>query len=120
MTDSDATLQSAFKEAYKRAEGIPAPAFEKVWAGASARAASARRRQFLLAGSVAAVAILAVAFVLRTPVESEWLYIDELELLETTGWSAPSDSLLPAREFDIYQDIPVLIESTETYGGALL
>jgi len=41
-------------------------------------------------------------------------------LLGTTGWSAPSDSLMPDHQFDIYQDIPVLIESTETYGGTLL
>ena len=120
MTDSDRALKSAVREAHKRAEGIPAPEFKTVWAAASAQAASTRRRQFLVGGSVAAAAVLAFAVVLHAPVETEWLYIDELELLETTGWSAPSDSLLPAREFDIYQDIPVLIESTETYGGALL
>lgn len=120
MTDSDVALQSAVKSAQKRAEGIAAPEFDKVWVAASAQAAMTRRRRFLLAGSVAAAAVLAIAFGLRTPMQNEWLYIDEVELLETTGWSAPSDSLLPAREFDIYQDIPVLIESTEAYGGALL
>jgi len=120
MTDSDATLQSAVREAHRQVESIPVPAFEKVWAAASGKAAATRRRRFLLAGAVAAAVMLAIAIGLRAPVKNEWLYLDELELLETTGWSAPSDSLLPAREFDIYQDIPVLIESTETYGGALL
>ena len=94
--------------------------FDQVWAAASDRVGSVRKRRFLLAGSAAVAVVLAIAFSLRAPTENEWLYIDEYELLETTGWSAPSDSLLPSREFDIYQTVPVLIESTETYGGALL
>ena len=77
-------------------------------------------RQRWLAGSAAVAAALAIAFGLHAPTEDELRYIDADELLETTGWSAPSDSLLPDHAFDIYEDIPVLIESTETYGGALL
>ena len=120
MTDTDLTLGKAIREAQADAEGLPAPGFELVWAAAGARAASVRKRRFLLAGSAAAALVLAVAFGWRPSSDGEWRYIDEYELLETTGWSAPSDSLLPRHEFDIYQTVPVLIESTETYEGALL
>ena len=41
-------------------------------------------------------------------------------LLETTYWEAPSDVLLPARERDIYRDLPALEVSTEGNEGALL
>ncbi len=120
MTESDDTLRRAVREAHARAENVPAPEFEEAWAAARARVGSTRKRQLLFAGSAAVAAVLAIAFGLRAPMDDNWRYIDEYELLETTGWSAPSDSLLPSREFDIYQTVPVLIESTETYGGALL
>ena len=96
------------------------PDFDRVWAAASARAGTCRKRRRLLAGSSAVAAVLAIAFGLHAPTEDELRYIDADELLGTTGWSAPSDSLMPDHQFDIYQDIPVLIESTETYGGTLL
>ena len=120
MTDSDNRLVNALRDAYAHAEGDVPPDFSRVWAAASARAAAARHRRHLLVASGAVAAVLAIAFGLRTPSENEWRYIDADELLQTTGWSAPSDSLLPDREFDIYRDIPVLIESTDNYGGALL
>jgi len=120
MTDSDGALRNAMREAQANAERMPAPDFDQVWAAASARAGSARKRHYLLAGSAAVAVVVAIAFSLRAPMEDEWHYIDEYELLETTGWSAPSDSLLPSHEFDVYQTVPVLIESTETYEGALL
>lgn len=120
MSKSARTLRDAVREAQAQAEQVPVPAFDAVWASAVVQAGTARKRYVPLAASVAAVAAIAIVFVLRTPVDEEWQYIDEYELLETTGWSAPSDSLLPDREFDIYRDTPELIESTEPYGGALL
>lgn len=120
MNESDHMLRNAVRAAQASAERVPAPEFEDVWTAAGTRERWARNRQFFLAGSVAVVAVLAIAFGLMTPVDEKWQYIDEDELFETTGWSAPSDSLLPNHEFDIYQNIPVLIESTESYGGALL
>jgi hypothetical protein len=47
-------------------------------------------------------------------------YVEVADLMDSTYWSAPSDVLLPDREFDIYQDLPVLFESTEPAEGALL
>lgn len=120
MTDSDDTLRRAVREAHGAAESVPVPDFEQTWETARARIGATRKHRFLVAGTAAAAAVLAIAFGLRAPMDDNWQYIDEYELLETTGWSAPSDSLLPSREFDIYETVPVLIESTETYGGALL
>lgn len=120
MTDLDVSLREAVRDAQVNAESTQVPDFENVWAAASNRVRASRKRQRALAGSGAVAAVLAIAFGLYTPTEVELRYIDADELLETTGWSAPSDSLLPDYEFDIYQDIPVLIESTETDGGALL
>lgn len=120
MTDSDTRLGSALRDAQAHAEGDAAPDFSRVWDAARARAAADRNRRRLLAASGAVAAVLAIVVGLPTPSEDEWRYIDADELLQTTGWSAPSDSLLPDREFDIYRDIPVLIESTDNYGGALL
>lgn len=120
MADSDNRPQNALRDAHARAEGDAVPDFSRAWAAAGARVAAARHRRRLLAASGAVVAVLAIAFGWRSPSEDEWRYIDADELLQTTGWSAPSDSLLPNREFDIYRDIPVLIESTDNNGGALL
>lgn len=120
MTDTDETLRTALREAQARAETARAPDFERTWAAARARAARVRSRQRVLAGSAAAAAVAAVAFGLLLPSANEPHYIEAADLLGTTYWSAPSDSLLPDHQIDIYEDIPVLIESTESYGGALL
>lgn len=120
MTDLDEALKTAFRRTEaKRATGR-VPDFESVWAVAGVRAGAVRRRQRVLAGSAAVAAAAVIAFGWLAPHEDEWRYVDAADLLETTSWSAPSDSLLPEHQFDIYQDIPVLIESTGTNGGALL
>ena len=65
--------------------------------------------------------VVAGAVIAFTPrPETPETYIEVADLLETTYWSAPSDVLLPERKFDIYQDMPVLFESTESAGGTLL
>jgi len=120
MTDLDVSLGEAVRNAQANSENTQAPDFEHVWTAARERVQVSRKRQRLLAGSGAVAAVLAIAVGLYPPNEIELRYIDADELLETTSWSAPSDSLLPDHAFDIYQDIPVLIESTEPYGGALL
>lgn len=120
MTDSDTKLRHALREAQERAESGDVPAFDRVWAAATVRARTVRSRRRAIVGSATAAAVAVFAFVLLMPRGVELQFVDEAELLGTTSWSAPSDSLLPERRFDIYQEIPVLIESTETYGGALL
>ncbi len=120
MTDSDTPLRAALRDAQASVEDGDVPQFDRVWAAANARARVLRRQRRVVVGSVAAAAVAAIAFGLLVPRGVELQFIDADELLGTTSWTAPSDGLLPDHQFDIYQEIPVLIESTETYGGALL
>ena len=115
MTESDDRLRAALSGVQARKEAGRVPDFEGVWIGAESRVRS--RRRGMMVGSAA---VLALAFVMLVPSGDDMQYIDTAELLETTSWSAPSDSLLPEHRFDIYGEVPVLIESAETYGGALL
>ena len=120
MTDSDTPLRVALRDAQASVEKSDVPEFDRIWVAANARTQRSRRKRRVVAGSVAAAAVAAIAFGLLVPRDIELQFIDADELLGTTSWSAPSDGLLPEHQFDIYQEIPVLIESTETYGGALL
>ena len=120
MTETDDILRERLQAANAAAESGRAPAFSDTWAAAEARATAGRRRSRLLAVS-AVIAALSVLIVSQVPDQDEgWHYVDSAELLGSTSWSAPSDSLMPVRRFDIYQDMPVLIESTGSDGGALL
>jgi hypothetical protein len=94
------------------------PAFSQVWQSARQRHAAVRRRNQQFAGAAVVVAAVVIAFFAESP--SEHSYIEVADLMESTYWTAPSDVLLPEREFDIYQDMPVLFESTEPAGGTLL
>ena len=120
MTDADAPLRVALQGAQASVDKGDVPEFDRVWAAANARTRTLRRRRRAVVGAVAAAAVAAIAFGLLVPRQVELRFVDADELLGTTSWSAPSDGLLPDHQFDIYKEIPVLIESTETYGGALL
>lgn len=119
MTDSDELLQNELRAAQAASETGRVPDFASSWNAAQRRAAMTARRRTLLAGSAAAAAAVVVAFTLLRGGE-DWQYIDTAELLGTTSWSAPSDSLLPERLVDIYGEIPLRMESTGSNGGALL
>lgn len=111
-----------FQDALK--QGMPAgaqpPSFDETWHAANARYQRGRRRNTMLAGVAATLAAVAIIVNALMPEAEQAAYIEMAELLETTSWQAPSDMLMPAREFDIYQDVPVFIESTDETGGALL
>ena len=96
------------------------PAFDDVWAAAAARHALNRRRYAWVAAaaSIAAVVVVALNTVGVRPDETR--FVEMNELLGSTGWVAPSDALLPQREFDIYRELPTWIESTRSEDGALL
>lgn len=96
-----------------------APPFAEVFAAAEKRVRSRRRRRFAGAGAAAVVALVALSLQ-PDKQHDEFIYLDVEELAASTSWSAPSDSLLPKHQFDIYQEIPRLFESTEPDGGALL
>lgn len=114
MTD----LRHAVRRAQRAAEAGRVPDFATVWAAAEVQA-DRRRRPWALAG-VAAAAVVAGIVWFAEPDQPAWQYIDPADLANSTSWVAPSDVLLPERQFDIFREIPVLIESTETIEGALL
>ena len=98
MNDSD--LQDALRR------GIPAssepPSFDATWRAAEIRYQRGRRRYAALAGLAAMLAAVAIIVNTFMPQPEQAAYIEVAELLETTSWQAPSDVLMPAREFDIY------------------
>ena len=115
MQEENNTLRDEVKAAWPREQ---APSFDDAWQEAGKRYASSRRtvRRFAAAAGVAAIA--AIAMFGNPPVDET--YIEVADLMESTYWTAPSDVLLPERQFDIYQDMPDLFESTEPAGGTLL
>ena len=115
MNGQDRALRDAVKRAWPEND---APAFEKTWAAAGRRASGGHRRLAWLATAAAIGAVAVIAFNKEAPQQTS--YIEMAELLESTYWRAPSDALLPDRQFDIYQDMPEIFESTETAGGSLL
>lgn len=115
---SDKELRDAVARSFDAAEQDSVPSFEKVWGAAETQLAASRRR-YLGFAAVAAISIVAVVLAIQPPSE-EPPYIQVVDLLGSTSWSAPSDVLLPNKSFDIYQEMPVLFESTELAGGTLL
>lgn len=105
-----------------------APPFDAVFAAAERRHGDSKRPYAGIAGAAvvaAVVAAVAVAVMLmieaRAPTpDSMPKMLQVAELMDSTNWSAPSDVLLPTHEFDIYQELPVLLESTKPAEGALL
>ena len=120
MTNHNDKFRDALQAAQAQQEAGRAPAFEDMFAAAQVQAARLARRRRRNFGIAAAAAILAVAASLLLPRAEEWQYINPDDLATSTTWVAPSDVLLPEHSIDIYRDIPVLIESTDSNGGALL
>ncbi len=118
MNEADDKLAQQLKQAMPEARRVPG--FEESWRAAEHRAG--RNRHRLHVAAAAAVAAIAMLVLVDTPGPGEPAleYIEIAELLESTSWTAPSDTLLPEREFDIYQELPALMESTEERKGALL
>ncbi len=119
MHDGDDRLRQQLRQAWQQRAGSEGPPFDRVWQAAAARRAAMRGQRRWLAAAAVIVLASALALYLQAP-RQDIQYIEVAELLETTYWSAPSDVLLPDSEFDIYQDMPVLFESTEPAEGALL
>ena len=120
MSNDDRRLAEALRRSAPKAS--PAPGFDEVFGRAEAELARrTRRRYFSVAGAVASVALVAIALLVLAPEEApqpEPLQITGL--LDSTSWVAPSDVLLPEREFDIFEELPEPMESTDPAEGALL
>lgn len=117
MTDIDARLEKMLESAFERDD--QAPPFDSTWAAAESRYRR-RRRNRALVSVAASVAIVAIVLSALQPEAVDAPMIEMGELLGTTSWQAPSDVLLPEHRFDIYQDLPDLIQSTDGTGEALL
>jgi len=118
MNESDRRVARRIRAAMPDDPGEPD--FAATWQAASCRAGRRRYRLHLAAAAaVAAIAVIVVAN-LSGPPDEALEYIEMSELMGSTSWTAPSDVLLPESRFDIYQDLPTLIESTEVDGGTLL
>ena len=115
MNDQD--LASAVRHS---APEVTAPAFDKVWANAESSHRQSRRRYAWLASAAAALAAIVIVLNIGAPPENTIKFIELAELMESTTWAAPSDSLLPEHQIDLYQDLPTFIKSTEPAEGALL
>jgi len=120
MTSDDEALRASLQAAQRKADGS-APEFDKVFGASEQRLQSRRKMQFV---GLAAAAVLAVLALGLLPTQEQITYVDTEELVATTFWSAPSDSLLPDHQFDIYRELPELFESTgmstNSETGALL
>jgi len=115
MNDQD--LASAVRHS---APEVTAPAFDKVWANAELSHRQSRRRYAWLASAAAMAAAIVIVLNIGAPTENNIKFIGLADLMDSTSWTAPSDSLLPERQFNLYQDLPTLIESTKPVEGALL
>ncbi|RZV34044.1 MAG: hypothetical protein EX272_13610 [Chromatiales bacterium] len=125
MTDKNSDIERRLRDALPpgqaEAEAGRVPDFDAVWAAAESNVSRRRRRMTAIGGVAAGVAIIAVViFGQLQPAERDWQFVDPDEIASSTSWAAPSDVLLPKHQFDIYGEIPVLIESTGTSEGALL
>jgi len=108
MNQTDEELQRHIRESWPE---CPAPSFDTLWSRAEQERAVQRRRYAGVASIAAAAALAAIIFGGRVAID-EPSYIEVADLLDTTYWTAPSDTLMPEYEFDIYQEMPVLFEST--------
>ncbi len=113
-------MKKEISQAWRDTDSKAAPPFLKTWRAAEKCYAARRQSYRRFASAAAVVAIVVVAANLRSPPVAQDSYIEAAELLGSTSWSAPSDVLLPEHQFDLYQDMPTLIESTKPAGGALL
>jgi len=119
---SDKNTREKLQKALAAVHAETPPAFAEVWAAAERQNATSRKRYAGFVAVAAAVAVGVTAFGLWSANEvemtDEFLIADAL--MNSTQWSAPSDLLMPEHQFDIYQDIPLLMESTELEEGSLL
>ncbi|MDJ0909394.1 MAG: hypothetical protein QNI99_09370 [Woeseiaceae bacterium] len=120
MSNDDKRIAEALKQ--DAPEPVEPPHFDEVFGRAEAEYHWQTWRRYLSVGAaVASVAAVAVALLILAPEEAplpETLQITGL--LDSTSWVAPSDVLLPEHEFDIFEELPEPMGSTESAEGALL
>ncbi len=119
---NDDELKQQLRDSLQSMQGGDAPEFDTMWESANKRHRASRSRYQKIAGLTAAAAVAAIAFTLW-PMNGNnvtAMYLTEEDLLTSTQWLAPSDVLLPQHQFDIYGDLPVLIEINDLDEGLIL
>ena len=119
---NDEKLKRQIRDSLQSMQGGDAPEFDAVWASAEKRHRASRSRYQRFIGFAAAAAVAATAFMLW-PINGNnaaGIYLTEEDLMSSTHWAAPSDILLPEHRFDIYGELPVLIETNDLDEGSLL
>ncbi len=120
MSDND--IEDVLRNALGAVHKEDPPDFDNVWCAAEQRHRQSGRRYAIFSGIAAALAMIAVVAGLwssqQAGINDEYLIADSL--LNSTQWSAPSDTLMPQHQIDIYQEIPFPMESTDLYEGPLL
>ncbi len=119
---NDEKLKEQLQDALHSMQGGDAPAFDAMWVNAKQRHRASRSRYQRFAGFAAAAAVAATAFMLwpLNGNHAAGIFLTEEDLMSSTQWFAPSDVLLPEHQFDIYGDLPVLIETNDLDEGSPL
>jgi len=118
-------IKERLKQAARAVQQDDTPSFDETWVVAESHFVKSRsgyRRYGAVATIAAAIALAALTIVLWPAQQAELAddYFIADALLNSTSWTAPSDALMPEHQFDIYQGIPLLDESTKPYEGSLL
>jgi len=121
MNDDD--IRKKLKQAAEAAQRDETPSFDETWVVAESQFVRSRSRLQRFGGAAAAAVFVLALTIALWPTQNAELNDDYFiadALLNSTSWTAPSDALMPEHQFDIYQGIPLLDESTNTYEGSLL
>ena len=118
---NDEKLKGKLRNALQSMQSGDVPEFDTVWANAGKRRTS-RSRNLRLAGLAVAATVAAATFMLwpLNGNNSIGPYLTEEDLMSSTQWLAPSDGLFPKHHFDIYSEVPRLIETNDLDEGPLL
>ena len=120
MNISDDRLSAELIRKLASGDAPDHPPFGQVMLAAEHRISVQRQRYRVLSAAAVLIAAVVIGATAPTQSTSVYKYIEVAELMESTSWTAPSDVLLPTYEFDIYRDLPTLMESTKPAEGALL
>jgi hypothetical protein len=118
----DDELKQELRDSLQLLQGGDTPGFDAMWTEAESRHRASRLRYQRFAGFAAVAAVATIAFMMW-PLDGDNItdiYLTEEDLMGSTQWMAPSDVLLPEHDFDIYGELPVLIEMNGLDEGSLL
>ena len=115
-------MKESVAKSHAARDAAPVSGFDETWLAAEARYLAEKRKFRTVAGVAVSLALIAIVIGMMPPGGQQTLPEFELTtgLMNSTLWSAPSDSLMPVYPIDIYEDIPEIPVSTDLLEGALL